>query len=147
MLLNPSKIEDKQVEAVFNQYPQPLYEKLFILRKLIIETATVSEDINELIETLKWGEVSYLTKHGSTIRLGWNKSFPDQYMIYFHCKTKLIDTFKELYKNRFKYDGNRAIVFEKGEAIPEKALSHCILLSLRYKKIKNLPLLGAQPQE
>jgi len=140
------KIDNKEVEAVFEQYPEQLRDKLFALRKLIIQTATDSEIIKELEETLKWGESSYLTKTGSTIRLGWNKSSPEQYMIYFHCKTKLVDTFKELYGDKFRYDGNRAIVFEAGETVPERALRHCILLSLSYKKIKNLPLLGAQPK-
>ena len=68
-------------------------------------------------------------------------------MLYFHCKTKLIDAFKELYGDTFQYKGNRAIVFDGVEVIPKKALTHCILLSLTYKKIKGLPMLGAKPQE
>ena len=145
MKLDPNKIEDEQVDAIFQLFPEQLYDELFFLRKLIIQTAIDSNEVNELTETLKWNEPSYLTKMGSTIRLGWNKSSPQQYMIYFHCKTKLVDTFKELYGDTFRYEGNRAIVFNKADLIPEKALSHCILLSLTYKNIKHLPLLGAQP--
>jgi len=146
----PDTIENKEVEAVFKHYPPHLYDKLFFLRGLIIQTAIDSNEIDALEETLKWGEPSYLTKTGSTVRLGWNKSSPpsqQQYMIYFHCKTKLVDTFKELYGDTFRYEGNRAIVFEMDEIIPEPVLCHCILLSLNYKKIKDLPLLGAQPKE
>jgi len=145
MSLNLDKIENSEVEAVFEQYPDHLREKIFFLRRQIILTATESEKIKMLEETLKWGEPSYLTKTGSTIRLGWKKSVPQQYRMYFHCKTKLIDTFKELYGDIFKYEGSRAIIFEMDEIIPEQALRHCILLSLNYKNIKNLPLLGAQP--
>ena len=115
------------------------------LRKLIIQAAIESNELDELTETLKWGEPSYLTKVGSTVRLGWKKATPAQYMMYFHCKTKLIDTFKELYGDTFRYEGNRAILFQCNDQIPEKALVHCVLLSLTYKEIKDLPMLGAQP--
>jgi len=145
------KIDNSEVEAVFNQYPQHLYKPLLFLRTQIIQTAMDSKAIDKLEETLKWGEPSYLTDIGSTVRLGWNKALPQQYMIYFHCKTKLVDTFKELYGDTFRYDGNRAIVFDASTDmttnVPKKALKHCILLSLTYKKIKGLPLLGAQPEE
>ena len=94
-----------------------------------------------LEETLKWGEPSYLTKGGGTIRMDWKKSKPDQYAMYFNCKTKLVYTFKELYKDEFKYEGNRAIVFHKNDKIPINELKHCILLSLTYHSRKHLPLL------
>lgn len=94
-------------------------------------------------ETLKWGEPSYLVKDGSTVRLGWKTSSPDHYAMYFNCNTKLVDTFKELYANLFAFDGNRAIIFHKKDKIAEKPLKHCVKLSLRYHKLKHLPLLGA----
>jgi len=138
-----SKIENKEVEKVFNNYPQEMREKLMLLRKLVIETASETESVTSLEETLKWGEPSYLTKGGSTIRMDWKKSKPDQYAMYFNCKTKLVDTFKERYKDKFKYEGNRAIVFYKNDTIPINELKHCILLSFTYHSIKNLPMLGA----
>ena len=58
----------------------------------------------------EWGEPSYLVKGGSTIRMDWKKANPEQYAMYFHCKTKLVDTFKELYQDVFKFEGNRAII-------------------------------------
>ena len=117
-------------------------EKLMFLRKLVIETAEETDGVKSLEETLKWGEPSYLTKGGSTIRMDWKKSKPDQYAMYFNCKTKLVDTFKERYKDEFKYEGNRAIVFHKNDTIPINELKHCILLSLTYHSRKNLPMLG-----
>ncbi len=47
------------------------------LRHLVLETASETEGVNKLEETLKWGEPSYLTKNGSTIRMDWKKSKPD----------------------------------------------------------------------
>lgn len=141
-----SKIEDENIKKIFDAYPQNLRNKLFKLRSIIIRTAIESDEINDLVETLKWSEPSYLAKNGSTVRLGIKKSDLMQYGIYFHCKTKLVDTFKELYGDLFKYEGNRAIIFDENDIVPKEALSHCIFLSLHYKKLKDLPLLGAQPK-
>jgi len=137
-----SEIKNKEVEKVFDNYPKEIREKLMLLRKLVIETANEADGVKSLEETLRWGEPSYLTKGGSTIRMDWKKSKPDQYAMYFNCKTKLVDTFKERYKDEFKYEGNRAIVFQKNDIIPIIELKHCILLSLTYHSIKNLPMLG-----
>ena len=137
-----STIENKEVGKVFDNYPKDIRKKLMLLRKLVIDTASETEGVKSIEETLKWGEPSYLTKGGSTIRMDWKKSKPDQYAMYFNCKTKLIDTFKERYKDEFKYEGNRAIVFHKNDSIPINELKHCILLALTYHSIKNLPMLG-----
>ena len=72
-------------------------------------------------------------KVGSTVRISEKK--PDQVAMYFHCKTKLVETFKELYGGAFKFEGNRAIVFDVEDTIPVEALKHCIQLSLTYKKL------------
>jgi len=137
-----SEFENKEVKKVFDNYPQEMREKLMLLRKLVIETASEAEGVTSLEETLKWGEPSYLTKSGSTIRMDWKKSKPDQYAMYFNCKTKLVDTFKERYKDDFKYENNRAIVFNKNDTIPISELKHCILLALTYHSRKHLSLLG-----
>ena len=65
------KIENLEVEEVFNNYPEPMRQKLMFLRHLVLETASETEGVNKLEETLKWGEPSYLTKNGSTIRMDW----------------------------------------------------------------------------
>lgn len=137
-----SEFKNKEVEKVFNNYPEEIREKLMLLRKLVLEIAEETDGIKLLEETLKWGEPSYLAKGGSTIRMGWKKSNPAHYAMYFNCNTKLVDTFKERYKDKFKYEGNRAIVFHKNEIIPTNEVKQCILLALTYHSIKNLPMLG-----
>ena len=87
------KIDNPEVAEVFNSYPEPMRQKLMFLRQLILETAAEAAGVDEPEETLKWGEPSYITRSGSTVRLGWKKSDPDQYALYFHCKTTLVDTF------------------------------------------------------
>ncbi len=113
------------------------------LRQLILDEASANPDIGDVEETLKWGEPSYLARHGSTVRIGWNESMPVHYAMYFNCNSKLVDTFKEIYPDKFTYMGNRAIVFGKKDNLAEKALKHCIGLSLQYHKLKHIPLLGA----
>ena len=136
-------IENQKVKDSFSDYPKPVSNKLAFLRQLVFDTASEIDSNEVLEETFKWGEASYLTKDGSTIRMDWKHKNPDQYSLYFNCKTKLVDTFKELYGDTFKYGGNRAIIFGIDDEVPIIELQHCIRLSLTYHKIKNMPLLGA----
>ncbi len=136
-------IENQEVADVFDSYPKNARQKLMFLRQLVMDTASETEDIEKLEEVIKWGEPSYLTKSGSTFRMGWKKSKPDQYAMYFHCKTKLVDTFKELYRDKFKFEGNRSIVFKMDDSIPIEELKNCIALSFTYHSRKHLSMLGA----
>jgi len=136
------KFNSVDVKEVFDVYPDNVRTKMMCLRQLVLETAKEIDSIKSIEEILKWGEPSYLTKSGSTIRMDWKKSKPDQYAMYFHCKTKLVDTFKELYKNKFTFEGDRAIVFSIKDKVPVNELKHCIVLSLIYHNIKHLPMLG-----
>ncbi len=131
-----------KVKTVFDNYPAPIRKKIRHLRKLIIAAAGEIPELKDLEETLKWGEPSYLAKKGSTIRIDWKKKKPEQYAIYFKCTSKLVTTFKEVYNNDFTYEGNRAIVFQMEDKIPEEKLKHCIKAALTYHKVKNLELLG-----
>ncbi len=132
-----------EVTAVFDQFPTNLKQKLIALRELIVSTAAETDGVTRLEETLKWGEPGYLTKTGSTIRIGCVKSQPGHYAAYFNCKTNLIDTFRELYPDTFTFAGNRAIVLAADEPLPEAELKHCFSLALTYHQRKKLPLLGA----
>lgn len=133
---------DAEVAAVFAAYPDPMRSKLLRLRHLVFETARDTEHVERLEETLKWGEPSYVSKSGSTIRLGWKASDPRKYSLLFHCRTRLISTFRELYRTELTFDGNRAIVFDGDDRIPETELRHCIAIALTYDRRKKLPLLG-----
>ena len=137
-------ITDPKATAVFHNYPSTVQEKLRYLRTLVLKVAEELEGLEKLEETLKWGEPSYLTKYGSTVRMDWKVKKPDQFAIYFKCTSKLVPTFKLLYKDKFDFEGNRAIVFKIDDQIPEEELKHCISLALNYHKIKQLPLLGAK---
>ncbi|MFY0684462.1 MAG: DUF1801 domain-containing protein [Balneola sp.] len=133
---------DPKTVEVFENYPKPVQKRMRQLRELVLSAASEVEGLEELEETLKWGEPSYLTKHGSTVRMDWKKKTPDQFSVYFKCTSKLVPTFKELYKDTFTFETNRAIILKTDEQIPEEELKHCITLALTYHKVKHLPLLG-----
>jgi len=77
---------------------------------------------------------AYLTEQsrsGSTVRLGWKKTTPGQYVMYFNCQTSLVDTFRTLFPE-LKFEGNRALLFEEDKALPTAAVKQCIELALTY---------------
>jgi hypothetical protein len=126
---------DPAVDAVFSAYPKSLRTRLLALRRLILETASSTPGVGALEETLKWGQPSYLTtetKSGSTIRIGEVKAGTDQYAMYVHCQTDLVATFREIYPKELTYGGNRSIVFNADDDVPEEALRHCVALALTY---------------
>ena len=135
-------LKNQEIEKKFKSYPDQIRNRLLFLRQLILETASEISSVGEVEETLKWGEPSYVTKTGSTIRIDWKKSNPEQYAMYFHCRTTLVDTFKELHRDQLVFEGNRAIVFNENEEIPVDELKQCVSLALTYHLIKHLPMLG-----
>lgn len=131
-----------KVDTVFANYPDIVRGKMRYLRKLVIETAEETKGLLELEETLKWGEPSYLTKNGSTIRMDWKPKKPNQYAMYFKCTSRLVETYKRMFNNDFNFEGNRAIVFQIEDEIPTEKLKVCIKAALTYHKVKHLPKLG-----
>jgi hypothetical protein len=131
-----------QLKSKFNAYPKAAQVALLEIRSLILDVAE-QQKLGAVEETLKWGEPSYLVKGGSTVRFDWKEKTPEQFFIFFNCKTKLIDTFRELYSDDLEFQGNRAIILNLNAPIPITIVQHCIELALTYKSIKDLPLLGA----
>jgi len=130
------------VALIFKNYPSTVQEKMLALRNLVIETARETESIKTLEETLKWGEPSYISPIGSTIRMDWKSKSPNEYTLYFQCTSRLIETFKAVFKDTFTYKGKRGIVFELNDEIPTQKLKHCITAALIYHKVKHMPALG-----
>ena len=131
--------ENADVAQAFEDYPPTVRRKLLALRELIFETATATPSVGPLEETLKWDEPAYLTsetKSGSTIRLGWKKSAPAQYAMYFNCQTNLVETCRTLFPGEFKFEGNRAIVFDTSDVVPRDPLACCIAAVLTYHFIR-----------
>ncbi|HLA02701.1 MAG TPA: DUF1801 domain-containing protein [Aestuariivirga sp.] len=119
----------------FSAFPKPVRQKLLVLRQMIFDVAKKTPGVGELEEALRWRQPSYLTLEtgsGSTIRIDQIKNETDKYAMYFICTSGLVEDFKELYKGQMKFEGNRSIVFDVEDRLPEAALRHCISLALTY---------------
>lgn len=120
-------------------YPEEVQKRLYFLRQLILDVAARTEGVGEIEETLKWGEPSFVTsqtKSGSTIRMDWKAATPDHYYLFFNCKTTLIDDFKQIYANTFKYEDNRSLVLDVKSEPATDALADCIAMALTYHQRK-----------
>ena len=129
------------VAAAFAAYPPGIRQRVLKLRELIFDVAAHTQGVGALEESLKWGEPAYITaasKSGSTIRIAWKKTKPKQYAMYFNCQTTLVDSFKTMFPKAFKFEGNRALVFEEGNEVPVEALRICVAMALTYHSNKHL---------
>ena len=133
---------DPKVNEVFAFYPEEVRDKMQFLRELVIETARETEGVDQIEETLKWGEPSFVTKTGSTLRMDWKERAPDQYAMYFQCTSRLVETFRIVFDQRFEFEGKRAIVFKLDDNVPVEELKECIKASLIYHKVKDQMTLG-----
>lgn len=131
-----------EIQVKFGTYPAEAQEQLYAVRHLILAVAE-ENNLGAVEETLKWGEASYLVKGGTTIRMDWKPKDPDSIKVYFHCQTRLIETFKEIYRDEFEYEGKRAIIVPLDSAVKEGPLGHCLQMALKYHSLKHRPLLGA----
>lgn len=133
------RFNDPAVAAVFDTYPRRVKAKLMKLRKLIFDTASKTEGVGALDETLKWGQPSYLTREtgsGTTIRIDATKAPDNGCAIYFHCQTNLVEGFRARYADTLKFEGNRAIVFGPEDDIPLDPVRHCVAMALTYHSAK-----------
>lgn len=133
MILDPPITSDN-IQAIFDAYPDNIQTKLLSLRTLIFEVASDNLEIGQLVETLKWGQVSYLPKKakiGTTVRLDQVKN-TSQYALYVPCSTTLINSYRQIFGDLFEYEGKRAIIFNVNDEIPIDAVKDCIEMALMY---------------
>lgn len=135
------RVTDTAVASVFRAYPPDLRRKLMAVRALIFDVAAKTNGVGALTEALKWGQPSYLTAQtgsGTTVRIDRLKK-SDGYAVYFHCQSGLVESFRALYPDTFRYEGRRAILFDAKERVPARALRHCIGLALTHHARKRKP--------
>ncbi|EAR10708.1 DUF1801 domain-containing protein [Reinekea blandensis] len=133
---------NSEISAIFNQYPPEARLRLEHLRSLFLNLRD-ELGLGEVEESLKWGEPSYTVKGGSPVRMAWKAKHPDHVCLYFICTTPLVATFRELYRDKLTFEGNRTIVLPLSKPVPEAEVAHCLSLAMTYQSIKHLPNLGA----
>ena len=125
------------VHAALSRYPAKVSQQLLQLRKLVIQTHSKTASVGELVEGLRWGQPSYMTRKpetGTAIRLGMSKC--GRPAMFFHCQTTLIATIRSHYLPVFDFEGNRALVLSSSLGSTKAELTHCIQLALTYKVTK-----------
>lgn len=121
------------VETAFSNYPESVRATLLRARALLLSVKENDPEIGEINETLRWGELSFLTekpKTGSMIRLAMTKS--GQPALFFHCGTTLVERFRAQYAHLFEFEDNRALVLTQPVDETGTELKHCISQALRY---------------
>lgn len=123
------------VKKRIDSFPKSIKSKFLAVRELILDEARNDSSIGELKETLKWGEPSYLTektKSGTTVRIDWKEKNPNELGLFVNCKSSLLDQYRSLFPNSFRYEGERAVWINLEKDIPQFELRACIKLALRY---------------
>jgi len=120
------------MSGTLERHPEPVRGRLAALRRLILDTAAATPGVGEVEETLKWGQPSFLSRVGSTIRIDAVKGAPERYGLYVHCQTDLVAQFREIYGERLTYEGKRALIFDAAEPLEEAMVGHCVALALTY---------------
>lgn len=131
------------VELVTAQYPDHIQSRFDEFKSMVHSVAEGIDDIKWIEESIKWNEPTFKSNIGSPFRFGWSSKASDQFGLYFICTTTLVETYKKLYPDFFNFDGNRGLIFQSNDPFPKEPLLHCIELALRYKKVRDYPLLGA----
>lgn len=94
-------------------------------------------EVGDLLETLKWGQPSWLPakpRIGTTLRCNWVPALPHRLSLYVHCQTNLVETIKTIYPSAFEYEGSRALHIDLNAPPPEQVIDHCALLTLSYHR-------------
>lgn len=130
------------IAAKFATYPDKPRQMLRTIRHWIFDLARNDGTIGALDESLKWGEPAWRPKSGSgtTIRADWKEKTPGQVMIFFDCKTDLIDRTRSLLSadlesvSHLTCDGNRAIILSIHDHLPEDAVKTALGWALTYHR-------------
>lgn len=123
------------VRSAYASYDGQVLAGLLRLRELVFDVAREIPEVGPIREELKWAQPSFLTRPriGSTIRIdAVNANRPGSFAMYFICSTNLVDRFREMFGDAFRYEGNRALIFEDLETLPETELRECIAMALTY---------------
>ena len=142
------RFSNPTVKAVFEAYPQMLQTPLSELRDHILDVGKAMPGVGPVDEMLRWGQPAYRPrrpKTGVTIRIDALKTQSDGYALFVPRQTSLVAEFRELYPKKFAFDGDRAIRFTAGDAVPVEPLKHCIALAFTYFARRGEPAIPPAP--
>ena len=129
---------DNDVLSVIEREPPDIREGLMELRRLILETAAETDGSGKVVETLKWGQPSYLTekpKSGTTIRIASDGSELGDIALYVSCNTSLVSEWRGLFPDLI-FGGDRSLHLSLAKPLPLPELRQMIRMALTYHSRK-----------
>ena len=126
----PATFSDK-----FQSWPAPVAQTALAIRTHLMQAAQ-DLDIQNLEESLKWGEPAWRPrKGGTTLRLSW-KPGSDEIGLFVDCKTDLNARMMSDYPDAFRYHPPRAMYHSVAdEDLPVAALTHLARITFRYSRV------------
>ena len=129
---------DNDVLSIIEREPPDIRAGLLELRRLILETAAETDGIGKVVETLKWGQPSYLTekpKSGTTIRIAKDGSELGDIALYVSCNTSLVSEWRGLFPDLI-FGGDRSLHLSLAKPLPLPELRQMIRMALTYHSRK-----------
>ncbi|MBO9422496.1 DUF1801 domain-containing protein [Labrenzia sp. R4_2] len=124
--------------SLIEQETPEIRDGLLELRRLILETAAETDGIGKVVETLKWGQPSYLTekpKSGTTIRIASDGSELGDIALYVSCNTSLVSEWRGLFPDLI-FGGDRSLHLSLAKPLPLPELRQMIGMALTYHSRK-----------
>lgn len=131
-------MNEKPALAVIEKYPDAVKSALMELRNLIFEAASEAEGVGNVVETVKWGQLSYLTerpKSGTTIRIDQDTSDQGDIALYVNCQSSLVSEWRGLFPE-MTFGGDRSVHLSLAQPLPIPQLRQIILMALTYHSRK-----------
>lgn len=125
-----------EIQAAFASFPAQAQPGLRHLRGLILSQAAQLPQIGPVVEALRWGQPAYLTpetRAACSLRIGMAK---DDFAVFVHCRTELIDSFIAGPGTGMRVQGTRAVLFRAAAEIDDTALAFLIRGALTYHQPK-----------
>ncbi len=133
--------KDKSFDEAWNRIPKELLGLADQIKDLIFSCAQELQ-LGSLILTTKWGEASFVSKKGVTIRIAAYKHQENTLGIFFPCSSTMIHTCRDLFPAEFDYEKNRAILISAKNKTNQQALKLLLRSALEYHNVKQAPHLG-----
>ncbi|MFT6659603.1 DUF1801 domain-containing protein [Maritalea sp.] len=125
------------IDQKIGEYQTAHRDVLCQLRALIHQVGANTAGCGQIVEALKWNQISFLTqkpKSGTTIRFDKNSS--GTISLYVNCNTSLIERFRHHYPKDFTYIGTREVVLPADLSVVKTELAHMIAMALTYHQNK-----------
>jgi hypothetical protein len=130
---------EELVDAALREFPDVHQAFALRIRDIIRDVAQQLDLEGGVIETLKWGQPSWLPARkgiGTTVRLAVHNDTMLALLV--HCQTNLLDGFRLTFGDELSYSDNRAVLFDVRKPLPEDAVRYCVTQALTYHRNKTV---------